>query len=107
MKLKNQADTFKEFVLDQLRVFPQLICHAMFGGYGLYQDERFFGMIHKGKLYFKTDASTRVDYEAFGMLPFAPNKKQTLKNYVEVPVDILEDSTALKLWVKQAIEASL
>lgn len=35
MTIKKKTDDFKNFVLDQLEYLPDLICRAMFGGYGL------------------------------------------------------------------------
>ncbi|MEW6248677.1 MAG: hypothetical protein AB1555_18485 [Nitrospirota bacterium] len=32
------------------------------------------------------------------MKPFRPNKQQTLKNYYQVPVDVLEDAERLAEW---------
>ena len=64
----------------------------MFGGYGLYQDETFFGIVHKGRLYFKIDDSTVGEYRKRKMKPFRPNAKQTLKSYYQVPLEILEDA---------------
>ena len=97
-------DGFRDFVLDQLSELPGLTSHAMFGGYGLYQDERFFGIIHKGRLYFKTDRVTASRYRDRGMTPFNPTPTQTLKNYYEVPVDILEAPDDLIAWASQAAE---
>ena len=57
-----KQESFKNFVLDQLREIPDVQCRPMFGGYGLYSDARFFGIIHEGKLYFKTDSDTVTDY---------------------------------------------
>ena len=96
-------DSFKDFVLDQLQELLDLECRAMFGGYGLYQEERFFGIIFKGRLYFKTDAKSAVRYRKLGMKPFRPNRKQTLKTYYEVPLDILEDRDQLATWAKEAV----
>lgn len=96
-------DSFKDFVLDQLSEMRGLTCRAMFGGYGLYRGGTFFGIIHKGRLYFKTDARTRPLYEKEGVKPFRPNAKQTLKSYYEVPVDIIEDSDRLTVWAEQAV----
>lgn len=95
-------DSFKDFVLDQLMELRGVTCRAMFGGYGLYQGESFFGIIRKGRLYFKTDDRTRPAYIAKGMKPFRPNAKQTLKTYYEVPVDIVEDQEQLMGWAEQA-----
>lgn len=95
-------DGFKEFVLDQLADLRGLTCRAMFGGYGLYHREKFFGIIHKGRLYFKTNATTAPRYRERKMKPFSPNAKQTLKTYYEVPVDVLEDAGELTIWARQA-----
>jgi DNA transformation protein len=95
-------DSFTEFVLDQLAGMESVTCRAMFGGFGLYYRELFFGILHKGHLYFKTNDKTRPAYEQYGMNPFHPSDKQTLKNYYEVPTDILENEEELILWAKQA-----
>ncbi|MBI5855815.1 MAG: TfoX/Sxy family protein [Nitrospirae bacterium] len=95
-------DGFKDFVLDQLADLPGLTCRAMFGGYGLYQGRMFFGIIHKSRLFFKTDDRSRVAYRAQGMKPFRPNAKQTLTTYFEVPPDIIEDREALSEWALRA-----
>jgi len=81
-----KRDGFKDYVLDQLADLRGVICRAMFGGYGLYQHGTFFGIIHKGRLYFATDRITAARYRDRGMKPFKPSAAQTLKNYYEVPV---------------------
>ncbi|MFC1704023.1 TfoX/Sxy family protein [Candidatus Omnitrophota bacterium] len=78
----------------------------MFGGLGLYQRETFFGIIFQDRLFFKTDESTRKDYEKCGMEPFRPNEKQTLKNYYEVPVDVFENREKLVGWAEKAIRVA-
>ncbi|HTM06840.1 MAG TPA: TfoX/Sxy family protein [Verrucomicrobiae bacterium] len=97
------SDSFADFVLDQLEALPDVECRAMFGGYGLYQDETFFGIISKGRLYFKTDASSAALYRRRGMRPFRPNAKQTLKTYYEVPADVFEDRDELAKWARRAV----
>lgn len=97
-------DGFRDFVLDQLSGLPGLTSCAMFGGYGLYQGERFFGIIHKGRLYFKTDRMTAPRYRDRGMKPFKPTSTQTLKNYYEVPVEILEAPDDLIAWASQSAQ---
>lgn len=96
-------DGFKDYVLDQLADLRGLACRAMFGGYGLYRGAAFFGIVHKGRLYFKTTDANRAAYVQRGMKPFGPNAKQTLTTYYEVPVDALEDAEALLALAKQAI----
>jgi DNA transformation protein and related proteins len=96
-------DNFKDFMLDQLAEVDEISCRAMFGGYGLYAGEAFFGIIHDGRVYFKTNEKTRKVYEKMGMSPFRPNNKMTLKNYYEVPAEVIEDPTELLEWVEKAV----
>jgi DNA transformation protein and related proteins len=105
-KEKHMASTdesFKDFVLDQLQELDDVEARRMFGGYGLYQDETFFGILHKGKLYFKVDESTIREYRKRKMKPFRPNAKQTLKSYYEVPVEIIDDDHRLGALAEAAI----
>lgn len=76
----------------------------MFGGHGLYHGEVFFGILSDGRLYFKTHPDTLPDYLVFHAEVFAPSKKQILKNYHEVPVDILEDAVQLTTWARKAAQ---
>jgi DNA transformation protein len=75
----------------------------MFGGYGLYCGNNFFGIIWKGRLYFRTDAQTRANYAERGMKTFRPRPQQALKTYYEVPVDVLENCDLLVQWAKRAM----
>ena len=95
--------SFKDFVLDQLCGVEDIEARRMFGGFGLYQDETFFGIVHKGKLFFKIDESTVGAYLRHKMKPFRPNAKQTIKSYYQVPVDVLEDPDELCVWAWRAI----
>ncbi len=90
-----KSDSFKEFVLEQLSLPEEVEPRYMFGDWGLYCGEVFFGIIADGRLYLKTDAASRARYVKKGMGPFRPNPKQTLVTYYEVPVDIIEDRDAL------------
>jgi DNA transformation protein len=103
--LLKKDDSFKEFVIDQLNGPGNVVSRAMFGGYGLYREQAFFGIIFKGRLYFKTDHSTQPRYQERGMKPFKPGDKQTLKNYYEVPTEVVEDADELMLWSEQAVQA--
>src|SRR6185295_79419 len=91
--LKKKSDSFRDFVLEQLG--DGVTCRAMFGGYGLYRGVAFFGILWKGRLYFRTGPLTRKEYVSRGMKPFKPNAKMTSKTYYEVPADILEDREQL------------
>ena len=102
------GDSFKDFVVDQLSGLPELRVKAMFGGHGLYQADRFFGILMDGRLYFKTDERTRADYVERGMAPFIYEKapRITTIHYFEVPPEVLEDREELAAWARRAVEAA-
>jgi DNA transformation protein len=60
--------------------------------------------VFDGRLYFKTHPNTLAEYEVLKMPIFAPSEKQILRNYREVPVDILEDAEQLRHWATQAAQ---
>ena len=91
------------FIQDQLRDLRGLACRPMFGGYGLYHGETFFGIIFRDRLFFKTDTSTAERYRAHGMRPFRPSATQTLRSYYEVPLEVMEDAEELTAWARAAI----
>jgi DNA transformation protein and related proteins len=100
------GDSFKAFVLDQLSSLPEVRAKAMFGAYGLYQADRFFGILDEGRLFFKVNETTKVAYIGRGMGPFTyESRGKTLTmGYYEVPLEILEKAPDLVEWARQAIQ---
>ncbi len=92
------SPSFRDFILDQLGGLGPVDARPMFGGYGLYLRERFFGLLWGGAVYLKTAETTRQPYLDEGMEPFSPGGKVALKNYYQVPVDVLEDSARFVEW---------
>ena len=92
------------YVLGQLGGLEDVTSRRMFGGVGLYQEARIFGIIAGDILYFKVDNSNRGDYEARRMNQFRPyaNKPQVSMTYYEVPADILEDPEKCVAWARQS-----
>jgi DNA transformation protein len=102
------SDSFHAFVLEQLnRAIPPVRARRMFGGVGLYAGELFFALIADDALYFKTDASTRGEFEARGMEPFRPfgDDGGTMK-YHRVPEDVLESPDSLRPWAEAAVSVA-
>jgi DNA transformation protein len=98
-------ESFTLFVLDQLSQLPGVRAQSMFGGLGLYQAERFFGILMAGRLYFKVDEKSRAPYLEYGRGLFCYEKagRMLTMNYYEVPPDILECQEELVAWANQAI----
>ncbi len=95
-------ETFKDFILDQLHSVKDIEAKRMFGGYGVYSEGKFFGIIYNGRIYFKTDDAAKKRHKEHGMKPFKPSKDATFKNYYEVPVDIIENSDLFTEWADKA-----
>ena len=98
--MAKKRDSFRDYVEEQLG--PGCSFRTMFGGHGIYRGDVFFGIIFKGRLYFKTGPLNRADYVERKMTPFKPNARQTLKSYYEVPADVLEDAETLRAWALRA-----
>jgi DNA transformation protein len=99
------SDSFKDYCLEQLEGLGPVHARAMFGGHGLYLGPAFFGIVFRGRLYFKTDEASRAAYIERGMQPFRPSRTQTLKNYYEVPPEVLEKAAELVRWAREAAGA--
>ena len=95
-------DEFVEYICDQLMNFEIVTYKSMFGGYGLYCGDAFFGLVFGGRVFFKTDDHSRLKYESWESEAFQPNAKQTLNTYYEVPSEIIERSIDLVSWAEEA-----
>jgi DNA transformation protein and related proteins len=66
----------------------------MFGGHGLYMEDRFFGIIIDSAVYFRTDDESRPGYVDRGMAALQPpanrpRGKHTVDRNFEVPSIVL------------------
>jgi DNA transformation protein and related proteins len=100
------SSEYREWVLEQLHAAGPVTGRAMFGGYGLYIDGLFFGLIDDDVLYFKVDDSTRGEYEVAGSGPFRPMGNEKPMQYYELPANVLEDRSRLIEWTQKALEVA-
>ena len=104
MKSLRVSDGFRSYALDQLSSVEELRARPMFGGYGLYAGEAFFGILAADVLYFKVDHSNRSDYEKAHAPAFKPFVDRPMSmSYFAVPVSVLEASHTLAVWAARAI----
>ena len=99
------SSEYMQYVLEQLAGLGGVTARRMFGGIGLYQDQRFFGIITSDTLYFKVTDANRGDYQARGMQAFRPypDKPHLSLSYFEVPADTLEDSEECVVWARKSV----
>ena len=98
------SDEFLEYVLDQFRQWGGVTVRRMFGGAGLYRDERMFGLVADDVAYLKVDDSNREKFIEAGSEPFRPwQDKPTIMSYYEIPPDVIEDPDRLVEWSKRSL----
>lgn len=97
--------SFLDYVLEQLSALRKITVRPMFGGHGLYLGGDFFGIVHKGALYLRTDEQSRSQYLKAGSRPFNPKGRQELHRYYGVPAAILDDAEQLCTWARTAAKS--
>ncbi|HLM46258.1 MAG TPA: TfoX/Sxy family protein [Myxococcaceae bacterium] len=106
-----RMDSYVEYTLELLEPLGPVRARAMFGGWGLYQGGRMFGLIAEDRLYLKTDDTTRAAFEAAGGEPFIYDSgkggKPVTMSYWTPPPDAADDAHALLPWARRAVEAAL
>jgi len=100
---------FVEFVIDQMTPVGRPRVRAMFGGYGIYRDDRIFAIVVDDRLYFKADPVTRAEFEAKGLRPFTyvVRGKSVTMQYFEAPPEVFEEPDAMRDWSQKAYEAAI
>lgn len=90
-----------EHILEQLTTIDGVTSKRMFGGHGVFHNDKMFGLITaKGHRYFKANESTLADYIDKG------SEKHSRMPYYSIPEDILEEDALLVCWAEKSIEAS-
>lgn len=81
----------------------------MFGGAGLYRDDRMFGLVADGVIYLKTDAETVDRFRKAACRPFVYSRDgvAATMSYWSAPDAALDDPDEMKLWAELAWEAAL
>lgn len=105
------ATALADHYIDQLSDWATVTRRPLFGASALYRGEHIFGMVWHGSLYFKVDEETRKDYEAANSQTLGHTAGEaadhSLKTYMEVPVDVIEDDGKLHQWAESAYQAAL
>ena len=101
---------FVEHVVEMLRGFGAVNAKSMFGGWGLYHQDRFFALVAEDTLYFKVDDENRADFEAEGQGPFvftAKSGERTAMSYHRPPDEALESPEVMARWARLGYAAAL
>lgn len=101
------SDDFHQFVLEQLGRIRPVTSKRMFGGYGLYSDGVFFGVIDDNRVFLRTGPGNVADYVKLDCAPFQPIPGAKPMSYHELPGDVLESVAKLREWLPKALAAAM
>ena len=106
MRVKSDLASYVE---EHLAFLGRLSTKSIFGGIGVFVDERLLGIVMEDKLYLHTDASNLGAYQERGMQQFKPypNAFDLTTDHHQVPTDVLDDPQQLKEWGQQALAAAI
>ena len=90
--------SFVDFILEQIRISGEIAAKKMFGEYGIYADEKLFGLICDNKLFIKPTAAGKL---FIGNVNEAPPYVGA-KNYFLIE-DKIEDSE----WLSELVRTSI
>jgi DNA transformation protein len=91
----------KQLLADKLVQIEGITTKKMFGGHGVFHENKMFGLIDsKGVVFFKTNEITVDDY-----LDKSSDKHSRMP-YYSVPTEIFQDFDKLEEWAKKSIVIS-
>ena len=104
------SSEFVTHCLELLGALGTARAKRMFGGHGLYVDERFIALIIGETLYLKTDDETRPRFEAAGSVPFdyaTRDGQRIVMAYWAAPQDAMESPALMLPWARLAMASAL
>ena len=106
--VEGTVDDATRFVIDLLAPMGPVVAKRLFGTWGLYLEDRIFGLVHDGIAYFRTSGDTVAKYVAAGSRPFYYRRsdgRSTVMQYHEVPEHVLDDPDLACAWAYEAAAA--
>jgi DNA transformation protein len=97
------------YVAEQLAFLGRISSRGIFGGVGIFLEERLLGIVMEDKLYLHTDKSNLDDYASRGMPQFKPypNAFDLTTDHHQVPPEIVQDPEQLRAWSQRALTAAI
>ncbi len=89
---------YVDFVLEQIKNSGEITAKKMFGEYGIYSDEKLFGLICDNKLFIKTTNSGRK---------FIGNVVEALPYEGAKPSFLIEDKIEDSEWLSELVRISV
>ena len=98
-----------EDIRELFAAFGMVTVRRMFGGAGIYAEERMFALVHEGVIYLKVDQHNAPAFEREDLAPFAyttRNGKRGVMSYRRMPDRLYDDPDELAAWAREALAAA-
>jgi DNA transformation protein len=97
------------YVTEHLACLGRISNRAIFGGVGIFLDERLLGIVINEQLYLHTAKSNLDDYLSRGMEQFKPypNAFDLTTDHHRVPQEIIDAPEELKEWGRRSLFAAI
>lgn len=95
------AESINELFIE----FGPVSVRRMFGGAGIFVDDRMIGLVSREIIYLKADDTTIPDFEREGLAPFSystKNGERKLTSYWRMPDRLYDDPEELARWAHVA-----
>lgn len=102
---EHAVDAVAQHVLALVAPLGPATCAPLLGTFGLYLEDRIFGLVQGGVVYFRTDEDTAGHYRAAGSEPLRyrlPDGWLTEPAYHEVPMHVLTNQDLVCAWAYEA-----
>lgn len=106
--MAKRRSEFVDYLSELLAPLGRIRVKAMFGGHGIYCDERFFAIVIADTLYLKADDQTRDTFTKAGQKPFVfvmRGVEQSM-SYYTAPAEALDDFDEMRPWAQMALAAA-
>lgn len=106
---EDTLDETTRSVIELLAPIGPVVANSLLGTWGLYLEDRIFGLVHDGIVYFRTSGDTISKYIAADCRPYRyarADGSSTVMPYHEVPQHVLEDADLACAWAFEAASQS-
>ncbi|HEX5757203.1 MAG TPA: TfoX/Sxy family protein, partial [Arenimonas sp.] len=99
---------YLDYLRELLSPLGTIRAKRMFGGWGLYGNERFFAIVAEDRLYVKVDALSEPEFRAAGCEPFVftAQGKSVAMAYWSLPDEAFDSPEDMQPWARRAYDAA-
>lgn len=99
--LMSESSMAAEDIQNRLATLGDIRVKKMFGGYGVFEEDKMFALIDSsGRVFFKVDDTNMARFEQAG------SEKHARMPYFSVPEGVLSDDDLLEEWARLSIRIS-